>query len=164
MNQQTRTICFLFLSAAIVACKHSTVPDANSTGSIDLKQPETHKADSTKVAIPTDFGLTPVQKGVWGSDPFVKDGAETTRYPNGLLKTQGNYLKGLRDGPWYSWYSNGTPWSETSFEKGLKSGPTKTFYSNGKLRYDGFYKADRPTGNWKFYDESGKLVRQEHYK
>ena len=151
-------ILLLFSSCLLtfVGCNHNGQSQPSASGN-------PIKSD-TLTPIPTAFGLKPIEKGKWGSDPFVKDGSETTRHPNGLLQTQGNYKQGLRDGPWYSWYPSGLPWSETSFENGLKTGPTKTWFSNCKLRYDGFYAKDKPTGHWKFYDETGKLVQEKQYK
>ena len=163
--RQLKTWLPIALLMMVFGCRHA----GNSAGqSVDQSYNQSSEkkiqtAGST-IHFPTDFGLQPIEKDKWGSDPFVKDGSETTRHPNGLLKTQGNYKKGLRDGPWYSWYPSGHPWSETSFENGLKTGPTKTWFSNGKLRYDGFYAKDKPTGHWKFYDETGKLVQEKQYK
>ena len=92
-------------------------------------------------------------------DPFKKNGEEKTKYTNGVLKTQGNFKNGQRDGQWYSWYSKGNPWSETVFENGIKNGPTKTWFENGKLRYEGQFKSDVKSGTWKYYDETGALAK-----
>ena len=92
-------------------------------------------------------------------DVFQKTGEEKTKYANGVIKTQGNYVNSKRDGQWYSWYNTGKPWSETFFDKGIKNGPTKTWYENGKLRYEGQYSNDGQTGTWKYYDENGNLAK-----
>jgi antitoxin component YwqK of YwqJK toxin-antitoxin module len=97
------------------------------------------------------------------NDPFMKNGEEKTKYENGVLQTQGNYIKNKRDGDWFSWYSSGRPWSETWFENGVKTGPTKTWFDNGKLRYEGQFKNDVKTGVWKYYEESGKLAKVIDY-
>ncbi len=97
------------------------------------------------------------------ADPFLKDGEEKTKYPNGVIKTLGSYIKGKRDGQWYSWHSTGKPWSETFFENGVKNGPTKSWHDNGNLRYEGIYLNDSKTGVWKYFDENGKLMKEVDY-
>lgn len=98
------------------------------------------------------------------TDPFQKNGEEKTKYSNGVLRTQGNYRNGKRDGQWYSWYNTGKPWSETYFENGVKNGPTKTWFENGKLRYEGQFTNDIKTGTWKYYDENGNLAKVIDHK
>jgi antitoxin component YwqK of YwqJK toxin-antitoxin module len=91
------------------------------------------------------------------------DGKHIERYPNGVIKFEGEYKNGERNGVWKSYYENGTPWSETTYQLGKKNGATKTFYQNGKLRYEGFFTDDKESGTWIFYDENEKQVNKQQY-
>ena len=135
-----RTFSFLLLVSIFTACTDSP-KDPIDTAPIK----DTVAVDNPMLKPPTD--------------PFQKNGEEKSKYSNGVLRTQGNYKNGKRDGQWYSWYSTGKPWSETYFENGIKTGPTKTWFENGKLRYEGQFTNDAKTGTWKYYDEKGDLAK-----
>ena len=155
----------LLIGAGITSCKRKSPAGTSyavSTTAAISPNASANVIDTNVPKIPTGFGITPIQPGVWGSDPFCKDGEELHRYPNGLIRTQGNYVKGKRDGPWYSFYPNGKPWSETSFTDGHKDGSTKTWFENGKVRYTGAYKMDVPKGKWTYYEETGKVAKVEN--
>ncbi|MBI2271620.1 MAG: toxin-antitoxin system YwqK family antitoxin [Bacteroidetes bacterium] len=135
-----RIFLFFILVSLLAACKGPANDQAEQTTAKD-----TVAIDNPMLKPPTD--------------PFQKNGEEKTKYSNGVLRTQGNYRNGKRDGQWYSWYSTGKPWSETYFENGIKNGPTKTWFESGKLRYEGQFTNDVKTGTWKYYDENGNLAK-----
>lgn len=135
-----KAFAIFLMVLGLFACTDSATDTTDSTNKTD-----------------TVVGVNPMFKPA--EDPFKKNGEEKTKYTNGVLKTQGNFKNGKRDGQWYSWYSTGKPWSETYFENGIKSGPTKTWFENGKLRYEGQFSNDLKTGTWKYYDESGNLAK-----
>ncbi len=140
---KTAFLALTFTAALLVmlgSCKNKT----------DGKASEAPKPDS--------LGFSPP-----ANDPFIKNGEEKVRYPDGALQMQGSYVKNKKDGNWFSWYSDGKPWSETSFDNGVKNGPTKTWYENGKLRYTGQYKNDAQAGVWKYYLETGELGQEVDY-
>jgi antitoxin component YwqK of YwqJK toxin-antitoxin module len=95
------------------------------------------------------------------SDKFMESDKRmlnTSYYPNGQVKLEGNLENNLREGKWTSWYETGMIWSETCFVKGVKTGPTTTWYANGKKRYEGEYLNNKEFGEWKYYDEVGNLA------
>jgi hypothetical protein len=86
------------------------------------------------------------------------------RYPNGVVKFQGQFRFGERHGQWMSFYNDGKPWSEMHYDKGLRHGPNNTYYENGKLRYTGRYVLDRQDSIWDYYDSLGNLAEKVLYK
>lgn len=133
----------VFACVLAIACNNNELKNDQAT---------TEKKDSVTTATDTI-----------SNDPFAKNGEETIKYDNGIVKMHGYYLKGKKEGQWNSWYSNGLPWSETYFEKGIKNGPTKAWYENGKIRYEGAYKNDAKTGYWSYYEENGKLSERVNH-
>lgn len=146
MTVQTffRKIIFLFCSVTIAACSEQSKSSAPNNN-------EDSVTTNTSVVKPVP------------NDPFMKNGEEKIKYPNGVLKIMGNYVNGKRDGQWYSWYETGKPWSETFFDKGIKNGATKTWHETGRLRYEGQYANDKEVGIWKYYDEKGNLIRAVNF-
>lgn len=89
---------------------------------------------------------------------------EKILYPNGKTKMEGNIENGLREGKWISWYENGMIWSETNFDKGVKNGPTTSYYPDGNKRYEGQYKNGKEFGKWIYYDKSGKVNSEKKFE
>lgn len=84
-------------------------------------------------------------------------------YPDGTMKSYGEFKEGLRDGIWRVWYENGNLWSEGEFKDGKADGFRKVYYENGQLRYRGFFSMDKKSGKWEFYDENGMKQKEEEY-
>jgi len=84
-------------------------------------------------------------------------------HDNGVLKMEGKFLNGKREGVWKAFFNNEQLQSLGTFKDGLRIGEAKIYYPNGQLRYEGQYESDKQTGHWKFYNEEGKLVKEEDF-
>ena len=152
---------FVLCIASLAACHQVSTKKDDKSKVVSQQITPNQGLITDTIGLPKLQGVVYITPGKWGSDPFVKDGEYTERYPNGQRKEQGVYHKGKRDGPWFAWYSNGQPWSEGNFDEGVRNGPAKTWFENGKIRYTGQFKNDVRTGSWAYYDETGKLVQTE---
>ena len=94
------------------------------------------------------------------TDPAVSgDRMHRDRYPNGQLKAVGNMKDGKRHGLWTGYNEQGQVKSRGEFINGLQEGPTVVFHDNGKIYYTGSYKQGTQIGVWKFYDEQGSEIK-----
>ena len=72
-------------------------------------------------------------------------------YPSGKLKTEINYINGIKEGIRKTYYENGQLEVETNYKKNIKEGIYKLYYENGKLRQEGNYKNGKLDGILKMY-------------
>lgn len=85
-------------------------------------------------------------------DYISKDEYKETRYyPDGLKKSEGNFLNNNRHGKWTYWYENEQKWSEAIFDNGTKNGKNTVWYKDGTINYKGNFKNGKPHGEWEFY-------------
>jgi antitoxin component YwqK of YwqJK toxin-antitoxin module len=90
-------------------------------------------------------------------------GAYEDKYPNGVIKTLGNYRFGKKDGIWAAFYPDGKIWSENQYKNDSLNGFTNTYFETGQKRYTGFYKNNQPSGVWQFFDTTGKMIQEKKY-
>lgn len=116
-----------------------------------------------------------------------QDGLMTEYSDSGKVITKGEYLDGLKEGPWMlelqEYKEEGTykadkrdgEWkhyyTETNtlrfvgkFIDGTPDGLQQFYYANGKLKQKGKYVGGLKDGNWEFYDEDGFLIFTVQYK
>ena len=78
----------------------------------------------------------------------------------GIVKDDGN-----RNGPWKDFYPDGSVKSEGNYDNGKQVGEWKYYHSNGKTEQTGkFNKQGKFDGTWKWYFDSGQLLKEEHYR
>jgi uncharacterized protein len=112
---------------------------------------------------------------------FVNDVKEGwTRYylPDGTLKLEIPFVKGLEQGIGKEYSADGIIITITEYKRGfitdrvkvnrrdknsLKQGVWVEFHPNGKIRQEGTYKDDRKNGYFKDYTENGDLIRVVKY-
>lgn len=72
--------------------------------------------------------------------------------------------EGLRDGAWKEYYPNGALKSEGNYNKGKRIGQWKFYHPNGQLEQIGSYNKDgKEDGQWTWYYATGDLLREESY-
>lgn len=108
-------------------------------------------------------------------------------HANGILKSKGSYISGLKQGLWVSYHDNRVMSDSTFYEGGTPRGTALSWYRNGFPQdssvwnedgsgvqvswFDdgqpseaGFYGAGRkPRGKWQFFHRNGTLSAQEVY-
>ncbi|MEI6157499.1 MAG: PKD domain-containing protein, partial [Atribacterota bacterium] len=89
----------------------------------------------------------------------IRQGMETSWYPSGKKKSQGEYLNGQKEGVWISWYENGSQGQKGSYRQNGKEGIWTKYYQNGKIESQGPYKDNRREGKWtKWYEDGRKFA------
>jgi hypothetical protein len=104
-------------------------------------------------------GLT----GVIEKNPPVENGDYVAKYPNGIIKMKGFYIKGKREGQWSSFFENGQLQSEGFFKNGLRDGKAIAYFENGEIYYTGYYKEGKEVGKWNFYDQEGNKINEKDF-
>jgi antitoxin component YwqK of YwqJK toxin-antitoxin module len=86
-------------------------------------------------------------------------------YENGLVTGEGIVKEdGNKDGPWKEFYPDGDIKSEGNYDNGKQTGGWKYYHPNGKTEQEGKYnKQGKPEGRWKWYFDSGQLLKDESY-
>lgn len=97
---------------------------------------------------------------------FYRDSTLTIRqfYSTGALRSEGNLINGLREGPWHFLFANGTPQTEATFIGGKENGTYTVYRENGVPFYRGQYKDGHRIGTWELYDEDANLVSTQKYE
>jgi len=91
-----------------------------------------------------------------------EDGMMHEYYDDGTLITEGEFIDGLKDGPWF--YEMGDHTEKGSYRDGLRNGEWNYFYPNNKLSFKGSFIDGVPNGKHEFYYTNGKLQREEFYE
>jgi hypothetical protein len=91
--------------------------------------------------------------------PFTGIAYET--YPNGQIKSDKSYFKGIQKGFEREWYSNGQLEHECGMEAGVADIFYKEWYINGQLKGDEIYENGIGIIN-KVWDEKGNLLSEEY--
>jgi len=92
----------------------------------------------------------------------LEDGMLYEYYDDGTLITKGEFIDGLKDGPWF--YQMGDHIEEGSYRDGVKSGIWKYHYINGNINFEGNFVDGVEDGKHKYYYETGKLRNEEIYR
>jgi antitoxin component YwqK of YwqJK toxin-antitoxin module len=91
-------------------------------------------------------------------NPPVENGDYVAKYPNGIIKMKGFYIKGKREGQWSSFFENGKLQSEGFFKNGLRDGKAIVYFKNGRIYYTGYYKDGKEVGKWEFFNMQGEKM------
>jgi antitoxin component YwqK of YwqJK toxin-antitoxin module len=81
-----------------------------------------------------------------------------TRYQNGIIKEEGNYDKGYKNGEWKRYYLNKQLSETINYAWDKVSGSRKMFYKDGKLALDEVYTKSGSLDTGKYFDENGNAV------
>ncbi|MCS6796280.1 MAG: toxin-antitoxin system YwqK family antitoxin [Raineya sp.] len=107
-------------------------------------------------------------------------------YPNGKVKSTGNFENNLAQGEWVYYAENGIIQSRGNFDKGLCHGPWEwfdeqgnlrekgsyqnnllhgfhTWYKDGIVNIEGEYQKGEKTGEWRYYNTQANLIRRDNY-
>ena len=71
--------------------------------------------------------------------------------------------KGLKNEYWKFYFPNGNVRSEGNFATNLRTGQWKFFYPDGKLEQSGNYRDGKTDGPWTWYYHDGNTLREENY-
>ena len=82
-------------------------------------------------------------------------------YENGIVKEEGNYEKGYRNGIWKSYHEKGQLSERVNYWYGKLAGPYTSFWENGKPKAQGKYSNNNKVGSWEIYYSDAKLALRE---
>lgn len=87
-------------------------------------------------------------------------------FRNGIIAGEGIINPdGLRQGLWKEYYPDGTLKSQGNYVNGNKTGDWEFFYPKGELEQKGSYNDQgKPVGKWVWFYSSGKILREENYR
>ena len=80
-----------------------------------------------------------------------------------LIRTEGNYKDGNKDGEWNGWYHNGQHGYKGSYLNGEKEGKWIGWYKNGQKSYEGKYINGKKEFHWIYLDDSGQKMLEGKY-
>jgi hypothetical protein len=92
-----------------------------------------------------------------------EEGVWTFWFPNGQMREQGRFERGLRVGRWRQWHANGvarcegerTPAPDGSAS--LRTGYWRFWYESGELEGQGSFVAGEREGHWDYHLTDGRL-------
>lgn len=88
-----------------------------------------------------------------------KQGFWKEYYREGGLRSEGNYVNGIRTGVWVYYFPDGTVEQKGTYtSKGKEQGKWTWYYQGGVLRREENYTSGIRNGEMKEYDELGKLI------
>ena len=85
-------------------------------------------------------------------------GTVIQNYDDGKIKSEGEYVDGVKVGEWKTYFESSELESSINFMEGEKDGPFKFFHQNGELKAIGSYKNGKEDGNWLELKEDGKFL------
>src|SRR3989304_8535694 len=77
-----------------------------------------------------------------------------TYYPNGMIKTEGDYLYDQLDGYYKEYYPNGKLWKDWKFRNGKEDGLSTWYFEDGKISIEWNYEDGIKEGTSSWYYES----------
>jgi TonB family protein len=99
------------------------------------------------------------------ADSDVSDGPFKFFYENGMLKSEGNYKKGERDGVWYAYDKKGIQEAIMNYKEGKYDGMQTYYYTDtAVVWYKEHFHLDKPDGELTSYYKDGTLKRREYHK
>lgn len=91
----------------------------------------------------------------------VFHGPETTFFPNGSIRTKGNFTNGQLDSLFYVYYENGALKEKVSMKNNEENGPFQEYYINGQVHWNGtFINGNHEVGLLTEYDEKGEIIKK----
>lgn len=94
-------------------------------------------------------------------NPYRK--TNKTFYPDGTLKTEGDYLYDQLDGHYKEYYPNGALWKDWNYENGKEEGISTWYFLDGKVSIEWSYIYGNKEGVSKWYYETGELWSEQTY-
>jgi antitoxin component YwqK of YwqJK toxin-antitoxin module len=109
------------------------------------------------------------------------EGIVVTKYPSGAIKTEGNYIKGVRDGLWVWWYEGevfedyGEDGKPNTQDKGESNGvwdstetvvldlDSDTFFDPPQKMREGFYIEGNRENLWTYWYANGFRKEESNY-
>lgn len=85
-------------------------------------------------------------------------------YPNGQIKSDGEYVNSKRIGDWTFYHSNSKIEQKGKYDKkGKAQGPWKWYYETGNILREENYRNDLQDGTMTEYSDSGKVITKGEY-
>lgn len=92
-------------------------------------------------------------------------GSFTAYYPNGKVKSQGEYDKdGKQTGTWTYYYSNGNKAEERPMENGKITGVVTNYFENGKVKDKGAFVEGKRVGVVEYFHPNGQVLGKRNYR
>ena len=91
-------------------------------------------------------------------------GVVKSYYPDGKLKRETSYLKGLREGIMLYYHETGAIKAKVPYKNNLVEGQALAYYEDGTLAGDCSYQLNKLDGSCKMYNEDGTQLSEETYK
>jgi uncharacterized protein len=85
-------------------------------------------------------------------------------YPNGNLKQELTYKKGVLDGPSVWYFQDGKKMMECTYVAGNIEGKMTRWFYNGNYESEGYYSNNRQNGKSTLYFENGEIQIEQNYK
>jgi uncharacterized protein len=92
------------------------------------------------------------------------NGKYTSRYPNGKLHSECDYVNGDMEGPSIFYFPDGSKQAISHYKHGVLDSNYVAYNYGGKVRAEGRYKLNEKEGAWKYYTPQGILYCTEDYK
>lgn len=86
-----------------------------------------------------------------------RDGSWEFFYEDGAKQKEGAYAGGLREGLWTTWHPNGERMQAATFQQGRMDGFWQEWFSNGQVKEAGRYLNGRREGWWQFFHFDGAV-------
>ena len=84
-------------------------------------------------------------------------------FSNGILKKEGYYQLGNKQGKWKSYYSNGNKKKEENFNKDKLDGEITKWYQNGKKKEKGIFRNGKREGIFFSWKVDGSLYSKRSF-
>ncbi len=99
-----------------------------------------------------------------GQQDTLRHGAYRSWYNDGKLRMITDYAEGKLNGFAKEWHSNGLIKSEGYYKNGRREGPWLYKYENGERYISLFFREDKKDGSYKLWYPSGGLKEMRNYK
>lgn len=93
----------------------------------------------------------------YNSSGEPKQGVWESKYDNGQLCSEVEYLDGKKHGIERTWYNNGQIEYEFFFKEGVSHGIRRRWYENGNLNHEMTFALGKEHGVYKFFNDDGHL-------
>lgn len=142
------------------------VDDVLQTEAQEIQKPEIQKTyypnGNIKVSAMFRNGIQEGLQQMYDSTGKIE---KSQVFQNGKVIGEGIIKEdGKEEGPWKNYYPDGSIKSFGNYAQGEKTGEWKYYHANGKLEQSGRYNLKgRPEGMWRWYYDSGQLFKEEEY-
>ena len=84
-------------------------------------------------------------------------------HPQGDLRSEGDYIQGLKDGPWVYYFEEGRKEQQGSYREDLPNGQWQWYFTDGSMHRDEYYKRGKEDGHAIEYDTLGAVINEGDY-